>query len=110
MTRDGVRIVNVDNDTDRNAVQINNNSAGVIAGYGNGVYVYDVYGVGDGNGNVQINNDAYYDWMGTDEDPTDDVLQRGGLIVGVNEDGVYVSDIGGNLRINNGGTLGDAFD
>lgn len=110
LTRDGVRIVNVDNDTDRNAVQINNNSAGVIAGYGNGVYVYDVYGVDDGNGNVQINNDAYYDWMGTDEDPTDDVLQRGGLIVGVNEDGVYVSDIGGNLRINNGGTLGDAFD
>jgi len=111
LTRDGVRIVNVDNDTDRNAVQINNNSAGVIAGYGNGIYVSDVFGVTeDDNGNVQINNDAFYDWMGTDGDPLDDVYQRGGLITGVNEDGVYVSDIGGELNINNAGTLGDMFD
>jgi len=110
LSRDGIRITNVDNDTENDAVRVNNNSEGVVAGYSNGIYVTDVYGVGDGNGNVQINNDAYYDWNGTDEDPTDDVVQPGGLIVGVNEDGVYVSDIGGNLRVNNGGTLGEAFD
>ncbi|KQU99254.1 autotransporter outer membrane beta-barrel domain-containing protein [Devosia sp. Root105] len=110
LSRDGVHINNVDNDTGRNAVQVNNNSEGVIAGYGNGIYVNDVASVDEGNANVQINNDAHFDWMGTDEDPTDDEYRPGGLIVGVNEDGVHVSDIGGELHVNNAGTLGDTFD
>lgn len=104
LTRDGVRIVNVDNDTDRNAVQVNNNDAGVIAGYGNGIYVSDVQSVGpNDNADVQINNDVYYD-------DGNQVMRRGGLIVGVTEDGVAAYGIEGSVRINNAGTLGDAFD
>lgn len=107
----GINIYNVDNtNPDRNAVQINNNDAGIIAGYNTGIYVYDVQGVGSGNGNVQINNDAFYDWNGTEFDPTDDVRRPGGLIVGVNEDGIYAGSVSGDVRINNGGTLDVAAD
>jgi hypothetical protein len=102
LSRDGVRIDNVDNDTGNEAVRINNNSAGVIAGYGNGIYVNDVASVDEGNADVRINNDAHYN-------SDDQRRERGGLIVGVTDDGVAAYGIGGSVYVNNAGTLGDAF-
>ncbi|HEV2517676.1 MAG TPA: autotransporter domain-containing protein [Devosia sp.] len=106
----GVYVNDIDNaGTSNDAVRINNNGAGVIAGRANGVYVQNVQGVAPGdNADVYINNDAHWDDKGTGT-TADDEYRRGGLIAGVTEDGVYVNDIGGELNINNAGTLGDMF-
>lgn len=101
---DGINIDQTNNsDWDHPAIQINNNGGGVIAGAQNGVQITVVAITEDGNPDIVINNDPYYDYDLEE-------MQHGGLIVGLTQNGVDVEDTIGSVYIRNSGTWGDPAD
>ena len=83
------------------AVDVNNTEGGIVAGYSNGINAYNTgLGAGAVATDLRIDNHASYDsgWI------------PGGLIVGVNANGVSVIDLGGHLSINNDFTMQGSID
>ena len=98
---DGVRINNIDNpDSLAYAAYVDNTSAGVIAGNNNGLNITNVGG--DGIPDIFVNNRDY---------GSAGIIDPGGLIVGVNGDGVHIDTTTdkGDVFINNGGTRNNGF-
>lgn len=101
----GVHIENIYNDNGgRNAVNINNNNIGIIAGSSNGISITGTITGEDGD--IHISNGAGYN-------VDNDVLEAnaGGFILGQGGAGVYISgSISGHVGIDNSGTRGATVD